>query len=586
MPFSVRRFRSVSPLLSAFTLLLYAMPAALYAQSGAQTGQQSSSSSSANLPAQAQQKPPAVIDPAGPQIGLETSEALFDVAVALNACGYDTGLQDSDPLRQHVRDQVNAAVIASPAAQDTRDQLCSFVRQHRLSDTSHDLAQYVSLALYLTPPPELTTSVEMTELPPDSTQVVDVLPLLRKFAQQIQLHLIWVTDRPQYDAEVNALHDPLQRMIVETNAYLKMPASSAGQSRFLVVLEPMLAPGETNARVYGTDYVVVASPVNGKVRMEEVRHTYLHYEIEPLLYARASSMDRLLPVLKTVRDAPLEYTFRADIVSLVIECMIRAIEARTMDTGVAAYQEPTAARRAQMESSEREKRATEQKAEAVRQTAVRQSMEQGYVLTAYFYERLAAFEKEPQSLKESIGEMVYGMDVPSEMGRIKKIEFAQQGSGDVVHRSPRQLRGLDLAELKLIKGDTAGATALAQQELKQHSADPGRANFILARCAVMNRNGEEARKDFEETIRLSKDPRLLAWSHIYLGRMDDLEQSRDEALTQYRAALQVRDGQVDTKEAAEKGIKAPYGPPPGAKRDDKDSDDGDTSAPAPAKAPQ
>ncbi len=558
------------------------MPAAVFAQSG----QQSSSSSSASLSTQVQQKPPAVIDPTGPQIGLETSEALFDVAVALNTCGYDTGLQDSDPLRQHVRDQVNAAVAASPAAQDTRDQLCTFVRQHRLSDASHDLAQYVSLALYLTPPPELTTSVELTEMPPDSTQVVDILPLLRKFAQQTELHLIWVTDRPQYDAEVNEVHDPLQRMIIQTNAYLKMPASTGTQSRFLVVLEPMLAPGETNARVYGADYVVVASPVNGKVRMDEVRHTYLHYEIEPLLYARASSMDRLLPVLKTVRDAPLDYTFRADIVSLVIECMIRAVEARTMDTGVAAYQEPAAARRAQMEGSEREKKATEQKAEAVRQAAVRQSMQQGYVLTGYFYDRFAAFEKEPQSLKESIGEMVYGMDVPSEMSKIKHIEFAQQGSGDVVRRSPRQLRGLDLAELKLIKGDTAGATELAQQELKQHAADPGRADFILARCAVMDRNGEEARKDFEETIRLSKDPRLLAWSHIYLGRMDDLEQSRDEALTQYHAALQVRDGQADTREAAEKGLKAPYGPPPGAKPDDKDTDDGETSAPAPAKAPQ
>jgi hypothetical protein len=330
---------------------------------------------------------------------------------------------------------------------------------------------------------------------------------------------------------------------------------------------------------------VVASQVNGKVRMEEVRHTYLHYELEPLLYARASSMDRLLPVLKTVREAPLEYTFRADIVSLVIECMIRAVEARTMDTGVAPYQEPAAARRQHMESSEREKRATEQKAEAVRQKAVRQSMEQGYVLTAYFYDRLAAFEKEPQSLKESIGEMVYGMDVPSEMSKIKNIQFAQQGSGDVVRRSPRQLRGLDLAELKLIKGDSAGAAALAQQELKQHAADPGRADFILARCAVMDRNVEDARKYFEETIQLSKDPRLLAWSHIYLGRMDDLEQSREEALTQYRAALQVRDGQVDTKEAAEKGIKAPYGPPPGAHPDDQgDGDSGDATAPAAAPA--
>jgi hypothetical protein len=356
------------------------------------------------------------------------------------------------------------------------------------------------------------------------------------------------------------------------------------------VLEPMLAPSETNARVYGSDYLVVTSPVNGKIRMDEVRHTYLHFELEPLLYARASSMDRLLPILKSVREAPLEYTFRSDIVSLVIECMIRAVEARTMDTGVTAYQGQTMARRSQMETTERERKATEQKAEAVRQATVKRSMEEGYVLTGYFYDRLAIFEKEPQSIKETIGEMVYGMDVPAEMGAIKNIQFVPQGSGDVVRHSPRALRGLDLAEMKLIKGDVDGAATLAQQALAQHTPEPGRADFILARCAVMRRNVEDARKYFEETIQLSKDPRLLAWSHIYLGRMDDLEHSREEALVQYHAALEARDGQVDTKEAAERGIKAPYGPPPGVQPNEgaqaNEKDDGDEAQPTTPPSPK
>jgi hypothetical protein len=89
----------------------------------------------------------------------------------------------------------------------------------------------------------------------------------------------------------------------------------------------------------------------------------------------------------------------------------------------------------------------------------------------------------------------------------------------------------------------------------------------------MQRNVDDARHYFEETIRLGKDPRLLAWSHIYLGRMDDLEHSRDDAIAQYQQALANRDGQVDTREAAERGLKEPYGPPPGAHREDDDSDD-------------
>ena len=545
--------------------------------SPAQTSQ--SSSSSGNTTVEAPQKAPSLIDPAGPQISLQTSEALFDIGAALNACGYDAGLEQSDPVRQKVRDQVNAALQASTDAQGTRDQLCAYVRAHELSDAIHDLSQYISLALYATPPPDLTNSVPLTEMPPDSTQVVEILPLLRKFAREIDLHLIWLSVRPQYDAIVNQLHDPLSRMIVSTNAYLKMPANTTTDSRFAVVLEPLLDPGQTNARVYAADYVVVTSPNrDDTVRMNEIRHTYLHFELEPLLYSRASSMDRLLPFLKSVREAPLEYTFRSDIVSLVTECMIRAVEARTMETGVTPFKAPAVVRHSEFEAVERERKATEQKAEAVRQAVVKKSMEQGYVLTGYFYDKLAVFEKEPQSFKESIGEMVYGMDVPSELGRVKHITFSQQNDGDVVRRGTRQLHGLDLAELKLMKGDVTAASTLAHQALDQHTGDTARADFLLARCAVMQRNIADARHYFEETVRLSKDPRLLAWSHIYLGRMDDLQHSRDEALAQYQQALVVRDGQVDTKQAAERGLKEPYGPPPGARPQDDSEDDAQPEA--------
>jgi tetratricopeptide (TPR) repeat protein len=165
------------------------------------------------------------------------------------------------------------------------------------------------------------------------------------------------------------------------------------------------------------------------------------------------------------------------------------------------------------------------------------------------------------------------MDVPSELGRVKHIEFTQQNEGDVVHRGTRQLHGLDLAELKLLQGDVNGASTLAHQALSQHTGDTARADFLLARCAVMQRNVPDARHYFEETVRLGKDPRLLAWSHIYLGRMDDLEHSRDEALAQYQQALVNRDGQLDTKEAAERGLKEPYGPPPGVRQQQDDSDD-------------
>ena len=502
-------------------------------------------------------KPPALVDPSGPAVSLQTSEALFDVAAALNACGYDAGLEGSDPVRRQVREAVNQATQASPAAQAARDEMCTFINGHRLSEGSRDLAQYISMALYLTPPPDLTPSVEEGDLPPDATQVLDMLPILRKFAEAATLHLAWVRFHPEYEAESAKLHDSLTRMILQTNVYLKLPTSSYSGSRFLVVLEPLLDPGQTNARVYGSDYVVVASPVNGTVNLHDVRHTFLHYEIEPLLYARAGSLDRLLPLLKTVRTAPLEYQYRAAIVSLVIECMIRAVEARTMDTGVAIFELPAHAERADLPRLQHQREVTLSAAEGVRQKAVNTAMSDGFVLTRYFYDQLGQFEHNPESLKEAIGPMVYGMDVDAEVHRAKQVVFVEQAPADVI-RTTGAGRGLDRAESQLKAGDADAAGRLAQQALKDHTADPARADYLLALTWLMKGDMDAAAGDFKETIRLTQDPRLLAWSHIYLGRIADVREQRPDAMAEYKTAMTVRDGQPDTLEAAQKGLQQPF----------------------------
>lgn len=528
-------------------------------------------------------KAPALMDPAGPTVSLETSEAMFEIGVALNACGYDKGLDESAPVRKEVREEVNQATQASARARDDRDKLCLFIDQHRLEDPSRNLAQYVSLALYLTPPPDLTPSVEEQDMPPDANGVEQILPLLRSFADDIDLHVIWVENHPAYEDLTNRLHNPLTQMIVSTNYYLKVPATTGGGRRFLVVLEPLLSPEETNARVYGSDYVVVASPKDGRISMELVRHVYLHYQIEPLLYSRANSMDRMLPILRAVDDAPLDYEFKSDIVSLVIECMIRAIEARTMDTGIPDVRVPPNLPHSEADQYEHARSIAFQKQEAVRQQAVNHSMAQGYVLTQYFYNQLKTFEKNPESLDEAIGPMVYGMDISIETHRARETTFDAHGEGHLLSHAPMpppQPKELDLAELKLMKGDVAGAAALAQKALDSHTGDAGQADFILARVDLMNGKIDDAQAAFHNTLTASKNPRMLAWSHIYLGRILDVEDQRDQAIAEYKAALTVRDGQPDTKDAAEAGLKQPFTLPHQA-QSPSGNDDGD-AAPKPA----
>ena len=184
------------------------------------TDPQSSSSSSRENPQIQQEKAPSLVDPAGPTISLVSSESVFFMASALNACGYDEGLDESAPVRKRVRDEMNAVLASSEEARNARDKMCLYIAQHRMTGTEKDVAQYISLALYLTPPPALETSVELTEMPPDSTQVVELVPLLKAFASAVDLHGTWLTIHRLYDDEI----DQAPRSVVEDD-FQRQPLS-------------------------------------------------------------------------------------------------------------------------------------------------------------------------------------------------------------------------------------------------------------------------------------------------------------------------------------------------------------------------
>jgi hypothetical protein len=572
---------------------LFAVAAFCLSMALAQAPQSGSSSSngpangqsSSSAQVYAREKAPSLVDPAGPTISLVSVESLFAMAAALNACGYDEGLEESAPVRKRVREEMNQALANSEDARAKRDKLCLYIAQHRTTGGQRDIAQYISLALYLSPLPELETTVELPDMPTDATQVVEIVPLLRDFAAAVDLHGIWLAVHRIYDAEADRLHDPLTKMIVTTNFYLKMPASTYDGRRFVVVVEPMLSPAAVNARIYGADYVVVVSPENGAIRMADVRHTYLHYIIEPLLLSRANAVDRMQPILKEVREAPLEFRYRSDPVVLTIECLIKAIEARTMDTGIPEFKIPANADRSEIPHLEHERQIYQQKVDVIRNAAVRHDVTQGFVFTPYFYGQLIQFEKDPTGLQDSIGEMVYSMDVDMEVHHARQVDFDKEGDGDVLSRSkPRKLTGLDLAEARLAAGDVAAAGNLARQALATRSdtldsiAQSARANFILARVAILTGHLGQAIDGFQHTLATSSDPRLLSWSHIYLGRMLDLDCQRDQALAEYQQALKTRDGQQDTRLAAERGVKAAYAVK--GHSCDEDADDSPGAAPA------
>jgi hypothetical protein len=471
-----------------------------------------------------------------PNVTLDSNEALFTVLTAMNACGYDSELSVSDPLRAQIRAEAAKTVEASASAKESMQVLCQFYADHQQKDPARTLAQYVSLALCLGGPPEFSLKVKESDLPPDASFVSGLVPLLPKFYQVAGLHAIWARHQSAYSALIVAYHEPLSKVLFDAEVYLKLVSAGYLGRTFAVYLDPMAAPGQANARNYGTDYYVVISPGTGSgLKMDQIRHTYLHYLLDPLALKYPLAVGHLRPLLESVKSAPMDDSFKTDSSLLATECLIRAIEART--TG------------------------SSKTPETQRQQLVEQSVEQGFILTPYFYEALVKFEKTPIGLRTAYGDFISGIDVHKEQKNAAQVKFASTADQELLHLSrPQEIKLLVVAQQRLSTGDAEGARKLAQQALDEKREDPGRALFILAQVATMNRDMEGARSYFEKALTAAHEPKVVAWSHVYLGRIYDLQEDRAAALDQYRAALSAGETLPEAKAAAQRGLEQPYEP--------------------------
>jgi tetratricopeptide (TPR) repeat protein len=470
-----------------------------------------------------------------PQVSLETSETLFTVLTVINTCGYDQELNVSDPLRSQIRSEVAKAVEDIAGAKEVVGPLCLFYRQHQSPEPSHDLSQYVSLALYLEEPPTFAPKVKQAELPPDAAVVADIVPLMQAFYQKIGLHAIWQRHRARYAELTETYHEPLAKMTFETEIYLKVPSAGYLGRQFTVYLDAMGAPGQTNARNYASDFYVVISPTSSPaIKMQQIRHTYLHYLLDPLAMKNGSAFKRLEPLLQEVKNAPMDDAFKSNISLLVTECLVRAIEERLTKS-------PEAERVKNLDEADKE----------------------GYVLTRYFYVALAGFEKDVASMRNAYPDLVTSIDVGKERKRASYIQYSTEAAPELLHLAGRRDEHLLLnAERRLAAGDPETAQKLAQKALDEQEEDSGRALFILAEVATANRDLEGARKYFEQALQTAHEPKVIAWSHIYLGRIFDLREDRFAAVDQYRAALNAAGGTLpEAKLAAQKGLDQPYEPP-------------------------
>jgi tetratricopeptide (TPR) repeat protein len=481
---------------------------------------------------------------APPQITLDTNETLFATLTALNACGYDQDLTISDAQRVNIRTEVAKNLEGSDEGQAALAALCDYIHSHAAKDPAHDLSQYVSLALYLQGPPQFLPRVKEDDMPPDAAPLSGFGALLEKFYDKASLHAIWEHHRRDYAELVERYHEALAKMIFDTEIYLKLPSAGYLGRGFTIYLDFLGSPNESNARNYASEYYVVVfptpaasgAPAASALKMDQIRHTFLHYLLDPLAERHFSSVKRLDPLLAQVKRAPVDDNFKTDMSLLVTECLVRAIEIRTSGN--------------------------KQTAEAMRTQAVDDAVKQGYILTRYFYDTLVTFEKDPAGIRTAYQSFLDNIDLKKEEKAASEVRFASGTAPELLQLSrPEDRRMLAAAEKRLAAGDTKGAQELAQQAIDKKIGDQGRAQFILAQVAVANKDMPGARAGFQKVVAEAGEPKIVGWSHVYLGRILDLQEERDAAVEEYRAALNTASAVPEVKAAAEKGLEQPYEPP-------------------------
>ncbi|MGH9860543.1 MAG: hypothetical protein ACRD5F_11020, partial [Candidatus Acidiferrales bacterium] len=110
-----------------------------------------------------------------------------------------------------------------------------------------------------------------------------------------------------------------------------------------------------------------------------------------------------------------------------------------------------------------------------------------------------------------------------------------------------------------------------REVLAKEPANP-RALYGAGISAALLRDVERAKRLFQRVItgagveRRASDARWLAWSHVYLGRIYDVEGKRDLALTEFRAALAIENAPENVRAAAQRGLEKGYRPSPPSER--------------------
>jgi tetratricopeptide (TPR) repeat protein len=427
---------------------------------------------------------------------LDASPTLFTVMAALNAAGFDAGLDapNSHRLRKEVREELARRDIPSLAA------IRQFVAEHRQRDATAELSQYISFALTVGNPPDFALRKRDVEIPPEALKLQEFSKLLVPFYKEADIARIWQRAQPEIDEYIARYHTPVSQVVLQVNAYLRQQTSGFKGRRFQIFIELLAPPGQVQRRSYGFEDTVVVTP-SAEPRSFDIRHAYLHYLLDPMASRNQEILDRKKFLLQQAqRVGRLEDSFRDDFGALTTESLIKAVESR-LDHDPAA---------------------------------IERALYQGFVLAPYFSEALQLYEKQEQSMMVYYPEMAGAIDLKTEEARLSRIDFnagpphaakpvAPAAAAPAAPAAPLTgaAKTLDEAEWLYTARALDAARKKYLEVLEQTDEKPLHADayYGLARIAALNRDPETAVRLFQSALDLGPRPATRAWVLVYLGKL-------------------------------------------------------------------
>ncbi|MGH9579385.1 MAG: hypothetical protein ACRD2R_00200, partial [Terriglobales bacterium] len=397
---------------------------------------------------------------------LDSDITLFTVLAAINAAGYDAGIDSpaGSPVRAAVRKDLQNFQGSS------LELLRNFYKEHKLSDPVQDLAQYVSFALQSAGPPLFKFRVPFGEISPDAQPLHGLVRILSDFFREAEIEKLFAKYQPDFDKEIERYHEPVTKAVLEANGYLRMPTSGYLGRKFQIYVDLLAAPNSPTVRGYGADIFVVVHP-SRELHTREIRHAYLHYLLDPFSSKYAAAVDAKKELGGLAMFAPaLDESYKTDFPLLLTECLIKAVEAR-MKWG-----------------SEKQK-----------QAEVERALGEGFILTPHFYDHLTRYEVQEQGIRFYYPELVNSIDKKREDQRLRQVKFVERPAEPKRPTEPArpQLTGaartIQDAEDSLRRRQLEDAKRLFFQVQQESGGKDARALYGLARIAALEKDSERAK---------------------------------------------------------------------------------------------